>query len=201
MARTGRRKGRSGTKEAILTAARTAFAERGFDATSLRTIATAAGVDPALIHHYFGNKDQLFLAAMHAPIDPGEVVPQVIAEGVDHIGERLVDAFIGVWDSPAGTVGAALLRSAVNDERSARLLRDFLTTQVLRRVAQAVDLPDAPRRLPLIASQMMGLAMTRYLLPMEPLASAPRSWLTATIGPTVQQYITMDLPPLPTSDQ
>lgn len=196
MARTGRRPGNQETREAILDAARTAFAERGYDGASIRQIATSAGVDPALVHHYFGAKDRLFLAIMQAPIDPAEFLPQVLAGGVDGLGERLVGMFLGVWDSPAGNAAAALLRSAVQHEWSARMLRDFLTTQILRRVIKGTDLDpaEAPLRASLIASQMMGLAFARYIIRIEPLASAPRETVVAMIAPTIQRYLSAPLP-------
>src|SRR3954452_17573913 len=128
MVRTGRRPGNQDTREAILTAARDAFAERGFDGASIRAIAATAGVDPALVHHYFGGKDQLFLAAIEAPIDPAKAIQEVVAGGLDGIGERLVRMFLTVWDSPAGTPAAALIRSAVSHDWSARMLREFITS-------------------------------------------------------------------------
>ncbi|WP_319458655.1 TetR family transcriptional regulator [Micromonospora sp. RTP1Z1] len=193
--RTGRRPGNPDTREAILTAARAAFAERGFDATSIRGIATAAGVDPALVHHYFGTKEELFRATMNVPIDPAELLPRVLAGGPDGVGERLVRTFLGVWDSPAGAAAVALLRSAVNNEWTARLMREFLVTQVLRRVLDHLDIdPDElPLRGSLVATQMLGLAMTRYVVRLEPVASADPATLAAAIGPTVQRYLTGDL--------
>ncbi|MFC3500395.1 TetR family transcriptional regulator [Micromonospora krabiensis] len=194
--RTGRRPGNPDTREAILDAARAAFAERGFDAASIRAIAATAGVDPALVHHYFGSKDQLFLAAMQAPVDPRELLPKVLAGDRDGLGERLVRMFLGVWDSPAGTAGVALLRSAVSNEWTARLLREFLTTQVLRRVLDHLDVAPAelPLRGSLVASQLIGLAMMRHVIRLEPVASASPETLAATVGPTVQRYLTGDLP-------
>jgi AcrR family transcriptional regulator len=191
VARTGRRPGRQDTREAILAAARTAFAEKGFDGASIRYIATSAGVDPALVHHYFGPKDQLFLAALESPIDPGKVLPQVAAGGIDGLGERLVRTFLGIWDSPAGSAGVALLRSAVRNDLAARLLREFLTTQVMRRVLDHVELDPAevPTRASLIASQMMGMAMMRYVIRLEPLASAAPEAIVAAVAPTIQRYL------------
>jgi AcrR family transcriptional regulator len=196
MARTGRRPGNQDTREAILAAARQAFAERGYDGASIRAIATSAGVDPALVHHYFGAKDQLFLATLQAPIDPGRMLPEIIVGGIDGLGERLVRMFLTVWDSPAGSSAAALVRSAVQHEWSARMLREFLTTQVLRRVVKLVDLDpaEAPMRASLIASQMMGMAMARYIIKIEPLASAPREEVVQMIAPTIQRYLTMPMP-------
>lgn len=197
MARTGRRPGRQDTKEAILAAARDAFAEKGFDGASIRYIATSAGVDPALVHHYFGTKDQLFLAAMKIPIDPGKIIPQLAAGGIDGLGERLVRTFLGIWDSPVGAAGVALLRSAVRNELAARLLREFITTQVMRRVLAHLDLDPAevPTRASLIGSQILGLAMMRYVIKLEPLASAAPDGVAAAIGPTIQRYLTEPIKP------
>ncbi|HEX5597894.1 MAG TPA: TetR family transcriptional regulator [Micromonosporaceae bacterium] len=193
--RSGRRPGKPETREAILAAARSAFAERGFDGASIRAIAAAAGVDPALVHHYFGTKDQLFLAVMDSPIDPQDLLPQVLDGGRDEIGERIVRTFLSVWDSPAGAGGVALLRSGMSNDWTARLLREFLVTQILRRVLKPLDLdPDeAPLRAALIASQIAGLAMMRYILKLEPLASAPPETVVAAIAPTLQRYITGDI--------
>ncbi|MFE9918915.1 TetR family transcriptional regulator [Micromonospora sp. NPDC005553] len=194
--RTGRRPGNPGTREAILDAARTAFAERGYDAASIRGIAGTAQVDPALVHHYFGSKDQLFLAAMNFPVDPGQLVPRVLAGDRDGVGERMVRIFLGVWDSPAGSAAQALLRSAVSNEWTARLLREFVTTQVLRRVLENLDVDpvELPLRSSLVATQMIGLAMMRHVVRLEPVASADPETLVAAIGPTIQRYLTGPLP-------
>ncbi len=196
MARTGRRPGKQDTRDAILTAAREAFAERGFDQTSIRTIAAGAGVDPALVHHYFGTKEQLFLATVAIPVDPAELVPQVVAGGIAELPERLVRTFVSTWDHPVtGAAGVALLRSSLQHDWSSRLLRDFLTTQILRRVLSQLDLDpaEAPLRGALIASQMAGLAFTRYLLKLEPLASAPVDTLVAMVAPNIRRYLTAPL--------
>jgi AcrR family transcriptional regulator len=193
--RTGRRPGNPATREAILSASRAAFAERGYDAASIRQIATGAGVDPALVHHYFGTKEQLFLEAVQAPIDPRELIPQVLAGGVEGVGERLVRTFLRVWDSPRGATAAALLRSAVTNEWTARMLREFVITQILRRAIRELGLdgPDALLRAGLVASQILGLATTRYVLKLEPMATASPDQLAAAIGPTIQRYLTGDI--------
>lgn len=191
MPRTGRRPGNQDTREAILAAARQAFAEHGYDKASIRRIAAAAGVDPALVHHYFGAKDQLFLAAMEVPIDPGQAVAEVVAAGLDGIGERLVRMFLTVWDSPAGVTAAAVVRSAASHDRSAGMLREFISRQILRRVVHELDLDpkEGPLRASLVASQLMGLIMTRYILRIEPLASTSREALVAAVAPTIQRYL------------
>lgn len=190
--RTGRRPGNPDTRQSILAAAREVFGERGYDSASIRAIATNAGVDPALVHHYFGTKEQLFLATLEVPLRPADLLPQVLTGGRDEIGERLVRTFLGVWDSPAGTAGAALFRTAVNHEWTARLLREFVLTQVLRPAMQHFDLDqtDGPLRVSLVASQLAGLVMTRYILKVEPIASAPKEVVIAAVGPTLQRYIT-----------
>jgi AcrR family transcriptional regulator len=194
--RSGRRPGNPDTRQAILEAARETFAQRGFDKASIRAIATSAGVDPALVHHSFGTKDKLFLASMNAPADPAELIPKALAGGPDGVGERLVGVFLGVWDSPAGVAGVALLRSAVNSEWAARLMREFVVTQVLRKAVSElpVDPAQAPLRSSLVASQLAGLALVRYVVKIEPLASAPAEVVVAAVGPTVQRYLTGDLP-------
>ena len=144
--RPGRRPGNPGTREAVLAAARAAFAERGFDGATIRGIAAAAGVDPALVHHYFGSKDKLFLAAVEAPADPADLLPEVLAGGRDDLGDNVVRLLLRVWDGPMRPAGLALVRSAVGNEWTAKLLREFLVTQVLRRVVGTLDLPPAEAR-------------------------------------------------------
>src|SRR4051812_6274307 len=192
---TGRRPGNPDTREAVLAAARGAFAERGFDGATIRGIATAAGVDPALVHHYFGSKDKLFLAAVQAPADPEELLPEVLAGGPDDLGKNLLRTFVRVWDGPARPAGLALVRSAVGSEWTAKLLREFLVARVLRRVVGTLDVPQAERdaRGALVASQLVGLVMTRYVLRIEPLASASVDDLVEALAPTLQRYLTGDV--------
>jgi AcrR family transcriptional regulator len=190
--RSGRRPGNPDTRESVLVAARAAFADRGFEGASIRGIAATAGVDPALVHHYFGSKDKLFLAAIEAPADPAELLPQVLAEGTDHLGANLVRLLLRIWDGPTGPAALALVRSAVGTEWTARLLREFLVSQVLRRVVATLEMPpaEAQARGALAGSQMIGLVMARYVLKVEPLASASPESLVAALAPTVQRYLT-----------
>jgi len=194
--RSGRRPGNQDTKQSILESARTAFAEIGYDKASIRAIAAAAQVDPALVHHYFGTKEKLFLASMNSPINPAELVPAAMAGPRDQAGERLVGLVLSVWDSPAGTAAVALLRSAMSNEWTARLMREFVVTQVLRYALAelGIDEKEAPTRAALVATQIGGLALVRYVLKVEPVASAPAEQLVAALAPSVQRYLTGDLP-------
>jgi AcrR family transcriptional regulator len=193
--RSGRRPGNPGTRDAVLTAARQAFAEKGFDGATIRGIASTAGVDPALVHHYFGSKDKLFLAAIEAPANPADLLPEALAGGRDALGHNVVRLLLRVWDGPMQPAALALVRSAIGNEWTAKLLREFLVTQVLRRVVGTLDMPVREREIrgSLAASQLVGLVVGRYLLKLEPLASASPEWLAATIGPNVQRYLTGDV--------
>jgi AcrR family transcriptional regulator len=196
--RTGRRPGKQDTRRQILAAARAAFAERGYDRATIRHIATGAGVDPALVHHYFGTKEGLFRATVEAPIDPAVMVPRVLRGDVEHVGERLVRTFLGVWDdADTGPAIRAMVRSAVGNEMSAGLLREFFATQIVRRVTSELGADESPERsamrASLVASQLFGLAMARYIIGLEPLASTPVDALVPMVAPTVQRYLTGDL--------
>jgi AcrR family transcriptional regulator len=202
--RTGRRPGNQDTRGAILASARETFAERGYDAASIRQIATGAGVDPALVHHYFGSKQQLFLAAVQAPVDPAKVLPEIFAGGVEGVAERMVRTFLSLWADPtSGPAFRSLLRTAVSNERTGQLVREFFATQIVRRVlpelAPHIDPEEVPLRVSLVASQLFGLALLRYVLGFEPLASAPDDTVVAAVAPTIQRYFTGDLYP-PHSD-
>jgi len=195
MARTGRRPGNSGTREAILDAARRAFAEHGYQQATIREVAGLAGVDPALVHHYFGTKQDLFVAAVEFPVNPFEAfVALVSEEGLETLGERLLGLFLSVWDqTEQHSPMLALIRSAVSEERAAAMLREFITEEILGRIARELGTPDARLRTNLVASQLVGLVMARYVIRIEPLASTPAPVLVAAIGPNLQRYITGDI--------
>jgi len=194
VARTGRRPGSSGAREAILDAARKAFAGNGYDATSLRGVARDAGVDPALVHHYFGSKAGMFAAATSVPVDLPKALESAAGGDPEELGERLVTLFLSVWDNtPDRSPLLALIRGAASHEDSARLLREFLTTEVLGRVVALLEVPHPQLRANLVGSQMVGLAMARYVVRLEPLASAERSVVVAAVGPIIQRYLTGDI--------
>jgi AcrR family transcriptional regulator len=191
MARTGRRPGVSGTREAILAAARRAFAEQGYQRATVRDVAKLAGVDPALVHHYFGTKQDLFVAAVRLPVNPVDQLTAVLAAEPDQVGQRLVETFLSIWDHAAGQSPLlALIRSAVADKDAAAMLREFITVEVLGPIARQLGSPDAQLRATLVGSQLIGLAMARYIIRVEPLASASSAQVAAVVGPTVQRYLT-----------
>jgi AcrR family transcriptional regulator len=192
--RGGRRPGESGTRDAILAAAKEAFGTRGYGATSVRAVARAARVDPSLVLHFFGTKDGLFEAALELPLDPAVVVAGMLAGDRDTLGERVVRTFLGVWDTTPGQGPMlAMLRSAVSHEDSATMLRNLLARVILRPLAVGAGGSDPDLRAALLASQVAGLALTRYVLKLEPLASASADELVPLVGPTLQRYLTGDL--------
>ncbi|MCX4787526.1 MULTISPECIES: TetR/AcrR family transcriptional regulator [unclassified Streptomyces] len=175
----------------ILEAARTEFAERGYDKTSIRGIAKAAGVDSALVHHYFGTKDEVFAAAIALSFEPALVLPAVLGSGPDGMGERLARSFISVWENPVSRAPLlAIMRSALTHEAAAKVLRGFVLRRLLDRVAETLDVPDATFRAELAASHMLGIAMLRYVVRAEPLASADPEQIIEMVAPTLQRYLT-----------
>ncbi len=192
--RPGRRPGSSDTRGRILAAARVSFGERGFEAATIRDIALRAEVDPALVHHYYGTKQQLFVAAMELPIDIPALVPQLMAGSPDEIGERFVRFVLELWETPAmRPLLLGVLRSATTDPVAAGMLRQILAEGPILAIATAIDRPDASFRATLVGSQLVGLMMARYVVGVEPLASAPRESIVRAIGPTIQHYLTGDL--------
>ncbi len=198
MARRGRPPaGGPDTREAILAAARELFAERGYATTTMRAVAGRAGVDPALIHHYFGTKDGLLEQALTLPVDPARVLAGVQADP-EHLGEQVVRRVLTAWDAPhAQTRLVALLRIAMSHERGAELLRELITRSVLHVVQSHTDPDRSLLRASLAASQLGGIAMGRYLLKVPALADADVDDLAALVGPTIQRYLTEPLDPSP----
>ncbi|MFI5782354.1 TetR family transcriptional regulator [Nocardia sp. NPDC051570] len=193
--RSGRRPGNSGTREAILDAARLRFAEVGFDKASIRSIAGAAGVDPALVHHYFGAKAELLTAALDLPIDPQVVIGRIAAAPDDQLGETIVRHVVTIWDSPVGTQAVAAFRSIIGGGGNESMARAFLLEVVLKDIRTRVDSPPGTgdTRVVLAASQMIGLLVARKIVGIEPLASMPPELLARLVGPTLQRYLTGDL--------
>lgn len=189
----GRRPGSPDTRAEILGFARELFAAHGYAGTSVRTVAGAAGVDPALVHHYFGTKRDLFLAALGAPLDPREVLAHVGAGGLDGAGERLLRTFLSVWDAEETRLPLLALVRGVLEPGGERLVADGLLRVVLGPVGSDLGVDRPERRMTLVASQLIGLVMARYVLRLEPLASASAEELVAACAPTLQRYLEMPL--------
>ncbi|MEW2564342.1 TetR/AcrR family transcriptional regulator [Streptomyces griseorubiginosus] len=182
----------AGTRDRILVAAREEFSERGYEKTSVRGIAKAAGVDSALVHHYFGTKEQVFAASIEVAFAPALNASDTVAEGsLDGVGERLTRFIFGIWENPTTrTPLLAIVRSAVNNETAAAVFRRLVASQLLRRIAAQVDAPDAELRAELAAAQLIGTAMLRYVIKVEPLASADPEQIIARVAPVVQGHLT-----------
>jgi len=190
----GRRPGAPDTRAEVLAAARASFAEKGSRGTTIRAVAASAGVDPALVHHYFGSKDDLFVAALEIPVDPREFLAPAGAAGPDGAGERPLRTFLGVWDDPAVQPGLlAMVRSLIADD-SGGLVRDAFIPVVVGPVLAGLVADRPEVRIPLVAGQVVGLIVTRYLLALPPMAEMPADDLVARVGPVLQHYLTGDLP-------
>jgi AcrR family transcriptional regulator len=190
----GRRPGNPDTRATILSAAASQFAAHGFDRVSMRGIAKAAGVDPALVHHYFRSKDDVLLATLDVPFDPRVLIPALTSPGGEGLGMRLAAQFLAIWDDADNQARlVAMLRASLTSEVAADLLRSALVRMVFAPISEAVDAPDAPVRAQYVASQLVGLAMARYVMRFEPLASEAAQDVVARIGPTLQRYLDASL--------
>jgi AcrR family transcriptional regulator len=186
----GRRPGGPDTRGEILTAARAEFAQSAYDGASMRGIAARAGVDPALVHHYFGSKEQLFLEAMDIPFAPSEVAAEIFGGALDGMGERAVRTFLTVWGDPLRRAPIlALVRSAMSNEVAAALLRQFARRSILARAVSNLDIPDRELRTEAMVSHLIGIALMRYVVKIEPLASVSDDELVALVGPVIQRYL------------
>ncbi|GAA0496184.1 TetR family transcriptional regulator [Streptomyces sp. NPDC046215] len=181
-----------GARERILTAARAEFAGRGYDKASIRAIARGAGVDPALVHHYFGPKEQIFAAAIETDFAPALRAPAVVRDGgPEALGERLTRFILGVWEDPATREPLlAIVRSAVANETAAAVFRDLVTRRLMARVADELDTPDPRLSSELAAAHLVGVAMLRHVIKVEPLASADIEQVIAMVAPAVQRHLT-----------
>jgi AcrR family transcriptional regulator len=184
---------------AILEAARVQFAECGYHGATIRAIAATAGVDPALVHHFYGTKERLFAAAMELPVTPSEAITAALAkrEPGSSLGTHMVRSALALWESP-GMRGSlqAMLRSALTSEQAAATLRDFMAEAILGPLASVAEGTSPDRtsyRAALIATQMLGLAVGRYVLGFGPVADAGPDELAVAIGPVIDRYLTGDI--------
>ena len=190
----GRRPGAPDTRAEILASARALFAARGFGSTSVRAVAAGAGVDPSLVHHYFGTKDDLFLAALEIPVDPRELLAPAIEAGEDGAGERLLRTFLGVWDDPVHQLPLIGLFRGLLEPTGERLLREGFLPVVLIPVGERLGVDRPELRMPLVASQVLGLILLRYMVKVEPIASMGVDQVVATYAPVLQRYLFEPLP-------
>jgi AcrR family transcriptional regulator len=196
--RPGRPAGSSNTRERILVSARELFARNGINNTSIRAVAAAAGVDSALVHHYFGTKEKLFAAAVHIPIDPMDVIGPLREVPIEQLGHALPSILLQLWDSEIGAGLIATLRSILAGSE-VNLFRTFIQDVIAVEVGGRVDDPPGSGviRIQFVASQLVGVVMARYILQLEPFASLPAQQIADTIAPNLQRYLTGDLPALP----
>lgn len=187
----GRRPGSEDTRGQVLEAAQAEFAARGYDGATIRGIARVARVDPALVHHYFASKQELFVAALKLPFNPAEEVPRLLAGDPAQLGERIARFALTMWESPVGRpVALAMVRSAVANDQVAAMLRGFLGREVVKRLAATLEGDDAELRVTLAISHLVGVFMARSVLKIEPLASAELETVIGTTAPAVQRYLT-----------
>jgi AcrR family transcriptional regulator len=193
--RRGRPAGNSDTRDRILDSARELFARNGIRNTSIRAVAAAAGVDSALVHHYFGTKEKLFAAAVHIPIDPMAIIGPLREVPVSELGYRIPSMLLPLWDSEIGTAFIAALRSVVAGEE-VNLFRTFIEDVIAVEIGPRVDNPpgSGTTRIQFVASQLVGVVMARYILGLEPFKSLPPEQIAQTVAPNLQRYLTGDLP-------
>lgn len=188
--RSGRRPGPTGTRDDIILAARRQFAEHGYHGAGMRAIAQAAGVDTALIHRFFGSKEGLFAAAVSGGLGLTDLVDQVLAPEAGQIGERLVRGYLARWDDPARNAPLlAVVRSAASHDEAARVLRDLIGVRVAGRLVAAIGPPEPELRATLIGAALVGLAMFRSVIGIEPLASMDPDLIVGALGPEIDRYL------------
>ena len=185
------------TRATILNAARAQFQSHGYDRTSIRAVAAAARIDPSMVMRYYGSKEGLFAAAAHVDLQ----LPNLSGVPARQRGRALLEHFIRRWEGDlSDDVLVLLLRSAVTDERAAERLQAVFQEQLVSTLSRVYDQPEALRRAGLIASQVLGVALGRYLLKLPGLADRPAEDLIADLAPTIQRYLASPLPqPAPTT--
>ncbi|SFR72609.1 TetR/AcrR family transcriptional regulator [Microbacterium azadirachtae] len=188
--RRGRPKGESGSRGRIVTAAEHEFGENGYDGATIRAIAGRAGVDSALVHHYFGTKADLFAEVIGIPLRPDVDVPAILEGPRDQVGERVVRYVLEAFERPeVRRRGVTMIRVALGSKVMSPPLVGFLSRELIGRITARLDTPDAALRATLVASQIAGMIVTRYVAKLPPIADASVEELVARVGPTLQRYL------------
>jgi AcrR family transcriptional regulator len=197
----GSRSGDTATRARILEAARELFATRTYGATTIRAVAAAADVNPALVHHFFGTKRDLFAATVQLPEELTAQLPELVsgaADSADDVGRRIVRLYLTMWQEPAtGHPLAAMVRTGMSDPEAADILKQVLTRTILGPLVAASGRDQPGLRITLAATHLVGLAMGRHILALPPLTEAGIEHLTACVAPAIQHYLTGPLPPPP----
>ncbi|MEV6242119.1 TetR family transcriptional regulator [Lentzea sp. NPDC051838] len=189
--RRGRRAAGEDTRAALIAAARETFVEKGYDGATVRAIAARAGVDAAMVNHWFGGKEGLFAAAvLQLPFDPSEILKRLLDGPVEQAGERIIRTFVGVWDATGGGTFAALIRSVTSHQEVANALRSFFLNAIFKNLLAEIDVDQRELRATLCATQMVGLGIVRYVVHFEPLASVDPETVVRAVAPNIQRYLT-----------
>ena len=192
--RRGRRAAGEDTRAALIAAAREVFVEKGYDGATVRAIAAKAGVDAAMVNHWFGGKEGLFAqSVLQLPFDPAEILKRLLDGPVEKAGERIIRTFVTVWDATGGGTFAALIRSVTSHQEVANALRSFFINAIFKNLLAEIEVEQRDLRATLCATQMVGLGMVRYVVHFEPLASADLDTVVKAIAPNMQRYLTGDL--------
>jgi AcrR family transcriptional regulator len=190
--RRGRRSGGEDTRGALLAAARTVFAEQGYQGATVRGIAARAGVDAAMVNHWFGGKQGLFAATIELPFDPAVLLDRILKGPLDTLAERVVRTFVTLWDTHEGRF-ASLMLSVASQQMAATMMAEFFAGTVFGRIAERTGSARPELRAALCGTQLVGLGMGRYVLKLEPVVSADVESLVGLVAPTLQRYLTGEL--------
>jgi AcrR family transcriptional regulator len=180
----------------VLDAARAAYGARGYLNTTIKGVAAAAGVAPDVVRRYYDNREALFAAAMRLPVDPGTSIAQLLAPGIDGLGERMVRVTLRMLDDPETREQLTeMVRAGAGATKATASLREFFESAVVDRVVGFLGVPDARMRVTLATSYLLGIATTRYVLKVEPIASATEDEIVLLVAPAVQAALTTPTAP------
>lgn len=188
--RPGRWRSGAESRQRILAAARTLFREHGYGGTTVRAVAAEAEVDPAMVFYFFGTKQGLFAAAIEMSADLPPAIESIFTGGLDGVGERIIRTLVEQMDKSDRTPLAMLTRSAPTHDQSETLLREFIDREITGRLAAMLDTPDAALRAGMVNVQLLGLTVARYIIRIEPIASASVDELVTRFGLVVQHCLT-----------